>query len=180
MKLYKIPISQIEFDDETFRLGLSKDISSVLNSIKEVGMINPPVLREKENKYQIISGYKRLKACKELGIEEVFSRFYKSDEISNEECLKIVFYENQERLGDMGKAELLLIFKRLCGLEQSELTQRVLPFLGILPSRKNFERYMRLAELEKEIKAAFYSEKITIEQAIILSEVEDPIRIEIQ
>ncbi|HLE25845.1 MAG TPA: hypothetical protein VI935_09385 [Thermodesulfobacteriota bacterium] len=50
--------------------------------------------------------------------------------------MKIVFYENQERLGEMEKAELLLKFKRLCGLDQSELTQRVLPFLGILPSRK--------------------------------------------
>jgi len=180
MELDNIPISKIDFDDDTFLLGLRIDSPLLLNSIKEIGLINPPILRDKNHVYQIISGYKRLEACKKLGIEEIFSRVYKSGEISNEECLKIIFYENQERLGDMEKAELLLKFKRLCGLEQNELTQRMLPFLGILPSRKNFERYMRLAELEKEIKAAFYSEKITIEQAIILSKVEDPIRIEIQ
>lgn len=95
-----------------------------------------------------------------IGHRRGFSRVYKSDEISNGECLKIVFYENHERLGDMEKAELLLKFKRLCGLEQNELSQRVLPFLGILPSRKNFEKYMRLAELEKETKDAFILKKL--------------------
>ena len=38
---------------------------------------------------------------------------------------------------------------------------------------------MRLCELEKEIKYAFYSQKIIIEQAIILSEVPSSLRIEI-
>jgi len=47
MKLDNIPLSKIDFDDETFRLGSSKDISLLLNSIKEVGVINPLVLREK-------------------------------------------------------------------------------------------------------------------------------------
>jgi len=179
MKLDNIPISKIDFDDDTYLLGSRIDSPLLLNSIKEIGLINPPVLRDKNHVYQIISGYKRLKACKELGIEEVFSRVYKSGEISNEECLKIVFYENQEILSDMERAELLLKFKRLCGLEQNELTQRVLPFLGIVPSRKNFEKYKRLAELEREIKDAFYSQKISIEQVIILSEMPSPIRIEI-
>ena len=123
MKLDNILISKIDFDDDTYLLGSRIDSPLLLNSIKEIGLINPPILRDKNHVYQIISGYKRLKACKELGIEEVFSRVYKSGEISNEECLKIIFYENQERLGNMEKAELLLKFKRLCGLEQNELTQ---------------------------------------------------------
>src|SRR3989337_300090 len=179
MKLDNILISKIDFDDDTYLLGSRIDSPLLLYSIKEIGLINPPILRDKNHVYQIISGYKRLKACKELGIEEVFSRVCKSGEISSEEWLKIVFYENQERLSDMERAELLLKFKRLCGLEQNELIQRVLPILGIVPSRKNFEKYKRLAELEREIKDAFYSQKISIEQVIILSEMPSPIRIEI-
>ncbi len=38
---------------------------------------------------------------------------------------------------------------------------------------------MRLGELEREIKDAFYSQKITVEQAVMLSEAPSPSRIEI-
>jgi ParB/RepB/Spo0J family partition protein len=179
MKLSIIPLSKIDFDNETFFVGPRVDISALKNSINEVGLINPPVLREEREKFQIICGRKRLEACRELGFSEVLSKGYERDEISDEECLKLVFYENRERFGDMERAELLLKFKKLCNLNESELTQRVLPYLGISSSLKNFEKYMRLAELEREIKDAFYSQRITIEQALILSDLESSVRTEI-
>jgi ParB family chromosome partitioning protein len=178
MKLDIIPISRIDFKDNTFLIRPGVGMPSLLNSIKEVGIINEPILRGKNGVYQIISGYRRLQACKELGIGEILSKVYQSDEITNEECLKVVYYENQGRLGDIEKGELLLKFKRLCELDGNELTQRVLPFLGIPQSRRNFEKYVRLGELQREIKDAFYSQKITVEQAVILSEVPSPSSIE--
>jgi hypothetical protein len=112
-------------------------------------------------------------------LSEALSKIYESDEISDEECLKLVFHENRERFGDMEKAELVLKFKELCDLTESEITQRVLPYIGIPPSLKSLKKYMRLAGLEREIKDAFYSQRITIEQAGILSELGSPARVEI-
>lgn len=178
MKLSIIPLSKIDFDDETFFVGSIGDISPLINSIREVGLINLPILREKGEKYQIVCGRKRLHSCGELTINEVLSKIYESDEISDEECLRLVFYENRERFGDMEKAELILKFKKLFNLTESELAHRVLPYIGISPSLKNFKKYMRLAALEREIKDAFYSQRITIEQAAILSESESSIRVE--
>jgi ParB-like chromosome segregation protein Spo0J len=178
MKLDIIPLWLIDFNDNTFviRFGAGKLLR--LNSIREVGLINLPILKEKDGGYLIISGYKRLLACKELGIEEVLSKVYNPQEITNKGCLKIVFYENEERFGDMEKAELLMKFKTLCKLEESELRQDVLSLLGIPQSQKNCEKYFRLAGLEREIKEAFYSQKITLEQAVILSEMPSPSRME--
>ncbi|MCI0454737.1 MAG: ParB/RepB/Spo0J family partition protein [Candidatus Dadabacteria bacterium] len=179
MKLDIVPLSTIDFKDNTFLIRPGVGMPLLLNSVKDVGIINQPILRKKNDLYQIISGHKRLEACRELGIAEILSKIYKSNEITDVECLKIVFYENHGSFGDIERGELLLKFKILCNLKENELNQRVLPFLGIPPSRRNFEKYMRLGELEREIKDAFYSQKITVEQAVILSESSSSSRIEI-
>jgi ParB family chromosome partitioning protein len=131
------------------------------------------------DKYQIISGRRRLEACKELGFRQVFSKTYEAHEITDEDCLKLVLYDNQERINEIEKAELLLKFKDICGLDEVELTRRVLSYLGISPTRRNFEKYVRLGELEHEIKDALYSQRITLERALILSETAGANRMEI-
>ncbi|MER3446927.1 MAG: hypothetical protein C4291_08835 [Candidatus Dadabacteria bacterium] len=123
MELSIIPISKIDFDDETFFVGSVGDISPLIISINELGLINPPVLREKGEKYQIICGRRRLRACRELMLDGVLSRVYRWDEISNEKCLKLLFYENQARFGDIERGELILKFRELCNLTEGELTK---------------------------------------------------------
>ena len=56
MKLSIIPLSKIDFDDETYFVGSIGDISQLINLIKEMELKNPPILREKGEKYQIICG----------------------------------------------------------------------------------------------------------------------------
>ncbi len=121
MKLDIVPLSKIDFKDNTFLITPDVGIPSLLSSIKDVGIINQPILREKSDLNQIICGHKRLEACRELGIAEILAKVYKSDEITDEECLKIVFYENQGRFSDLERGELLLKFKILCNLNENEL-----------------------------------------------------------
>jgi ParB/RepB/Spo0J family partition protein len=179
MKFEDVPLALVDFQDRSLFIGPEGDIGSLKDSIKEVGLINPPILRGAGDKYQIISGRRRLEASKELGFSRVFSKTYEAHEISDEDCLKLILYDNQERIGEIEKAELLLKFKDICGLEETELTKRVLPCLGIPPTRRNFEKYVRLGKLEHEIKDALYSQRITLEQALILSETGGANRMEI-
>jgi len=179
MKFEYVPLALVDFQNRSFFIGPEGDISPLKDSIKEVGLINPPVLRRAGDKYELISGRKRLEACKELGFSRVFSKTYEAHEISDEDCLKLVLYDNQERIGELEKAELLLKFRDICSLDEMELTRRVLPYLGISSTRRNFEKYVRMGKLEQEIKDALYSQRITLEQALILSETAGANRIEI-
>ncbi|NIW15142.1 MAG: hypothetical protein GWN31_14690, partial [Candidatus Thorarchaeota archaeon] len=45
-----------------------------------------------------------------------------------------------------------------------------MPKFGIAPSRKNLDKFLALAELETEIKDAYFEDKITIEQCQMLSD----------
>lgn len=179
MKFEAIPLTALDFYDKTFLIGSSDDYTGILNSIKEVGIINPPSLRSNGDKYQIICGWKRIKACKQLGYDEIPSSVYEMEELADEDCLKFLLYENQQRLNEIDKAELIFKFKFLCGLNDNDLILKVLPLIGIGATRKNLERYMSLTGLESEIKEACYAEKISLEQVVSLSEVEGDKRVEI-
>lgn len=179
MKFEAVQLTALDFSDKTFSIGPSDDYTGIQSSIKELGVINPPSLRRNADKYQIICGWKRIKACKQLGYDEISFSVYEMDELSDEDCLKFVFYENQRRLNDIDKAEVIFKFKYICGLSDNDLIQKVLPMIGIRPMRRNLERYMTLAGVEGEIKDAYYKEKISIDQVVSLSELEGNQRLDV-
>ena len=180
MKFEIVPISSIDFHDKRFFIGSDLDnLSSIKISIREVGIINPPVLKNEDDKFIPICGWRRISALKDLGLEKVLAKVYDSDEITNEGCLQLVLFENRERLNDIEKAELVFKFKNLCALDDNDLIKRILPPLGIAPTWKNLERYLSIAELEPEIKNAFHQQKITLDHAVLLSELRDPQRLQI-
>lgn len=179
MKYEAVQLKALDFHDKTFLISSPDDDTSIQNSIEELGVINPPSLRRNGDKYQIICGWRRIKACQQLGYDEISSIVYEMDELSDDDCLKFVLYENQRRLNEIDKAELILKYKRLCDLNDNDLIQKVLPLIGIGATRKNLERYMSLTGLESEIKEACYTERISLEQVLSLSEVDGDKRLEI-
>ncbi|OQY01871.1 MAG: hypothetical protein B6I26_02590 [Desulfobacteraceae bacterium 4572_130] len=58
----KILISNIDLKNQTYKISFDTDITFLAQSIKEIGLINIPVLQKIENKYIIVSGFKRIKA----------------------------------------------------------------------------------------------------------------------
>jgi hypothetical protein len=179
MKFEAVQLKALDLHDKTFLIGSSDDYNGILHSVDELGVINPPSLRRRGDRYQIICGWKRIKVCYQLGYGEIPSVVYERHELSDEDCLKFVFYENQHRLNDIEKSELVFKFKFLCDLNDNELIQKILPLIGIGATRKNLERCKSLAGLESEIKEAYYKERISLEQVISLSEVDADQRLEI-
>jgi len=179
MKIDFVPLLSLNLHDKTFFIGSIRDVNVIKNSINEVGLLIPPSLIKKGNNFQIISGWKRIAACKHLSFEDILSKVYEPDELTNEDCLKMIYHENQERLNDIEKAELCYKFKILCGFDDNHLIKQVLPMLGISPSRKNFDKVISISSLENEIKGAFYDEKISLEQAVLLSELENSDRVQV-
>jgi hypothetical protein len=179
MKFEAVQLTALDFHDKTFWIGSSEDHTNIQHSIKEVRVINPPSLRRNGDKYQIICGWKRINVCKRLGYDEIPSSVYEMNELSCEDCLKFVFYDNQQRFTDIDKAELIFKFKFLCSLNDDDIIRKVLPMIGIGATRKNLEGYMSLAGLESEIREAYYGQKISLEQVVLLTEVDVNQRLEI-
>ncbi|MCZ6527666.1 MAG: ParB/RepB/Spo0J family partition protein, partial [Candidatus Dadabacteria bacterium] len=170
MKVVSIDLSLIDFNDLTLFTGYKEDISSIQESIREIGIINPPILMHKGEGYQIITGWKRLISSRKLGHTQALCSVYGSGEISDKECIKIIYQDNRATMSELELAELIMLFRDLCSPDDKELINNVLPLFGIPPSRKHLDKIISLSSLQKEIKDSFYTGGITIEQAQMLSE----------
>jgi ParB family transcriptional regulator, chromosome partitioning protein len=62
--LCEISISDIDLNDDRYKISFgAEDVTFLARSIKEIGLITPPVVRlKKDNKYTIISGFNRIGA----------------------------------------------------------------------------------------------------------------------
>ena len=75
-KIEEIDISLIDnFKDHPFKVFDNEELKSLEESIKNNGLLEAVILRPKEDgRYEMISGHRRLLACKKLGFETISSR----------------------------------------------------------------------------------------------------------
>ena len=60
-----VDLKSIDPDDATFRLSYGFDLEPLKESIRRIGLINPPLLRKRpDGRYQIVSGYRRIRALR--------------------------------------------------------------------------------------------------------------------
>ena len=72
-KIEEIDISLIDnFKDHPFKVIDNDDMKSLKESIKVSGVLSPVIVREKEDgRYEMLSGHRRMFACKALGIDKI-------------------------------------------------------------------------------------------------------------
>lgn len=68
----KIKIKDIiAFNNHPFKVEEDDSLNMLMDSINTSGLINPVIVRKKDNKYEMISGHRRLKAIELLGHDEI-------------------------------------------------------------------------------------------------------------
>ena len=69
-RVRQVPVSDIsEFPDHPFKVLEDDEMERIKESIREYGVLTPAIARQKGEGYELISGHRRLAACKALGIE---------------------------------------------------------------------------------------------------------------
>lgn len=62
-----ILLTDIDSDDQTFRITTRSDNEDLLGSLQRVGLIQPPLLIENSAGYSIVCGFRRIAACRQSG-----------------------------------------------------------------------------------------------------------------
>lgn len=164
-RIEEIDIDLIDLsENQPRKIFNEEEIEELANSIKSVGLIQPLVVQKKGDKYVLIAGERRLRACKLAGIQKV-----KCIVKEYENPLEIALIENIQRK-DLNPYEKALAFKRLMdefGYTQEELAKR----LGI--SRSKVANILRILNLGKKIIDLIIEGKISEGHAKVLLSVED-------
>lgn len=145
--LYPSPFQpRKDFDEES--------LNSLAESIREKGVLQPLLVRKKDNKFEIIAGERRFRASKLAGLKEI-PIIVKA--FSDKEVAEVALVENllRENLSPIEEAEG---FKKL--MEEFSHTQEVLSKV-IGKSRSYVANALRLLNLSEEVKVLVRENKLS-------------------
>lgn len=84
----------VPFKEHPFRIEEDDAMKSLMESINTSGLINPVIVREKKDKFEMISGHRRLKAMELLGETEIEATI---KELTDDEATILMVDSNCQR-----------------------------------------------------------------------------------
>ena len=151
-----IPINELmDFEAQPFKVLDDDSMYELAESIKNVGVLVPIIVRKQNRRYEIISGHRRKRACVIAGIDTIPATVMELDDdeaaimlvdsnlqrenlLPSEKAyaykLKLDAIKHQGKKSDMPDDELLLVSSDLIGTESNK-------------SGRQIRRYIRLTEL---------------------------------
>lgn len=147
------------FDEES--------IAELAQSIQQVGLLQPLLVRKVDDGYELVAGERRLRAATSLGMEKVACIV--QQDIEDESSAMMALIENLQR-EDLHYLEEAQCYQKLLetyGLTQEELANR----LG--KSQSSIANKLRLLKLSDEVKAAMTEKRLSERHARALLKLTD-------
>ncbi|MBQ6495274.1 MAG: ParB/RepB/Spo0J family partition protein [Bacilli bacterium] len=106
-----IPIAELIPSEFHAHLEFQNDnIDNLANSIKQLGILEPLIVRKKDDKYEIIIGNRRYNAAKSIGMDKVPVIV---ENITDEQAINMIITNNVQRKELTGKEEASLYDKAI-------------------------------------------------------------------
>ena len=129
-------------------------IEELAESIRQVGLLQPIIVRPLGDGYQIIAGERRWRAAKVAGLERIPVRVLTTSEV---ESLELALIENLQR-EDLNSIEEARGYRRLLSehqMTQAELAEKV------CKSRSTITNSLRLLDLPEDVQELVYEGKMS-------------------
>jgi ParB family chromosome partitioning protein len=163
-----VKITKVEPNREQPRKNFDEDaLQELADSIKQFGLLQPILVQDKKDYYEIIAGERRWRAAKLAGLKEVpvIIKNYTSQEI-----VEISLIENIQR-EDLNPIEEAQAYKRLLeefNLKQDEVADRV------SKSRTTVTNSMRLLKLTEPVQQMIIDGMLSTGHARAIIPIEEP------
>ena len=167
--IVELDLASIEVNPFQPRTSFNEEsLRELASSIRELGVIQPITVRKLDyNQYQLVSGERRFRASKLVGLETIPAYI----RIANDqESLEMALVENIQRQ-DLDPIEISLSYQRLIdeiNLTQEQLSERV----G--KNRSTIANYLRLLKLDPIIQTGMRDGFLSMGHGRALINIEDP------
>lgn len=166
--VFMVKVSQVQPNREQPRKYFDETaLSELADSVRQHGIVQPLIVREKDGFYEIIAGERRWRAARIAGLKEipVIVR-----DFTEQEKTEISLIENIQRedLNPIEEARAYRVLQEEFHLKQDELAKRV------SKSRTAVTNTMRLLKLCEEVQQMVIDGKLTGGHARCLISIEDP------
>lgn len=153
-RIVEIEIEKIVPNRFQPRKTFNEDISELAESIRAHGVLQPITVRPLGEKFEIVMGERRYRACEKLGMHKIPCMIV---EMNDREAMEVALIENLQRQ-DLSPIEEALSYKRI--LEAGYITQEQLAQkLG--KNQSTIANKLRLLSLDKDVQAALLRNEIS-------------------
>ncbi|MHC4528832.1 MAG: ParB/RepB/Spo0J family partition protein, partial [Planctomycetota bacterium] len=141
-----------------FRYRLNLDIDDLVDSIRKDGQLIPIVVRQQDDKFQLISGFRRIAALRALGQKKVQAKILYG--ISDVGARRISLLENLERNSLSAWDQVAAAERfRAQGMKNAEIAE------AFRVSIRTVQRYLLVGKAPDDFRRALERDDITIQQA---------------
>ena len=169
----QLPIEKLRpFEGHPFKVTDDAEMEQLVQSIRTQGLLTPIAVRPIENnEYEVISGHRRLHACKKAGIETVPALIYTLDR----NAATIAMVDSNLHREKILPSEKAFAYKMKIeamghqGVTCGPVGHKSRDFLSEVDSGRQVQRYIRLTELIPEILQMVDNGKIALTPAVELS-----------
>ncbi|MFH1630278.1 MAG: ParB N-terminal domain-containing protein [Pseudomonadota bacterium] len=174
------PVALKDIDDSPGPCCMSFgfDLTPLIQSIENVDLINPPILRkDNQGNITIIAGYRRIKAMKSLKRGRAACRILSGRDISPLKCLQLNLYDNLS-IRTLNQVEKAMILTRLSSLvSRDETMAYYMPLLGLPSNEETLLFFLRVErDLGKTEKEFLAQGRLSLQATKMLLEVDEASR----
>lgn len=161
-KVTEVNIKDIDADN-TYEFRVAYKASDLVKSIKQEGLQFPIILRGKKKPYQLVSGFRRLRACRQLGMSKIKAII--REDLNNEAAFTLSWVENElsKSLSSLDRAHAVEKLK-----EQGKGTKDIAKLFSL--SKRQIQRYQIIAEFPPVLKKALKDGKILAKHGFLLAQ----------
>jgi ParB/RepB/Spo0J family partition protein len=162
-----VPLSAIDLTDSTCRLGLETDPGILADSIRAIGLLNPPIVRLRGGStYGVVCGFRRIEACRLLRWHEMPVRLLQ-EPLPDFELITIAVLDNRSHRS-LSVIEQSRAIEKLEGEGHRFEFAELASVLGLPSNPKVFQKVRALSRLPVAIQAGVSKDMISLEAAVAL------------
>jgi hypothetical protein len=164
MDLKTIQIKEIDIEDETYRISENLDSESVLDSLKEIGQLNPVILLDRAPLKIIVCGFRRIRALRKLNTPSVLATMLSEDSHNMLSRFELSLWDNisHRQLNSLEKARLLYKLRNACNISEDTLVETYLPLLGLAPREGILKSYIKLEGIHPALRHCLVKGQLTL------------------
>ena len=153
---HTIECDQLNLEDTYFLMSYPLRSEKILKSVGTIGVVQPIVVSgcACHGGYQVISGFRRAYACRQIGVKVVNVNIYQVDPEHSLGAFSLALHENvsHRTFNDVEKSLILTKLLHQFHSNRTEVIQTYMPLLGLAPNNDVLDIYLNIIDFEDQIK----------------------------
>ena len=160
-------------DAERFACSFGRAIELLRDSIDAVGLLDPPIVRERAGRFQVVCGWRRVCAAVGLRLRQIPAHVVAGERATDESCMLMAVHDNAARGFNIIEAARVLGKFADLGYSDERLAAGIAPLLGLAQSIELVRRRRSILRLGESAWHTILADERRGPQALLLADLDD-------